>query len=139
MYTILRKTRLPTLYSSTHNRKYVFESRVRNPTVKWSAKRDELMFLQNCFSGVSFRHTIPFLAPVFPLIQKRNYPHEIGSGAGKGGGGGGTVREAGGSLGKYGAANEDQFFHNKSKDELERIRKEKQKQDKGKASDKEEK
>merc|ERR1711872_312185 len=45
-----------------------------------------------------------------------------GSGAGRGGGGGGSIREAGGSFGKRQAAQEDQFFHNQQKEQLEKIK-----------------
>lgn len=47
----------------------------------------------------------------------------LGSGAGKGGGGGGTIREAGGSLGKYGAAKEEEYFYKKRKEQLEDLNK----------------
>lgn len=124
MNTILQKTRL--LNFSTH--RYVFQRRVRNPIVKSSSKsKDALIFLQNGLSRVSFGCITAFRSPVITLIQKRNCPAEPGSGSGKGGGGGGAVREAGGGLGKYGAANEEQFFHNKTKDEIERLKKKEKK------------
>ncbi|KAH1005534.1 hypothetical protein HUJ04_006494 [Dendroctonus ponderosae] len=37
---------------------------------------------------------------------------DLGGGVGKGGGGGGSIREAGGSFGKLGAAREEEYFHN---------------------------
>ncbi|CAH2264921.1 jg5724 [Pararge aegeria aegeria] len=46
-----------------------------------------------------------------------------GSGAGKGGGAGGSVRESGGGLGQFGAAQEEQFFFNKQREQLEKIKK----------------
>lgn len=45
-----------------------------------------------------------------------------GAGAGKGGGGGGSVRESGGGLGKYGAAQEEGYFYGKQKEQLEKIK-----------------
>lgn len=123
MNTILRKTQLPALNSSIYHFKYVFRRRVLNPMVKSSAKReDRFIFLQNGFSRVSLGCTTASRAPVITLIQKRSYPADPGSGAGKGGGAGGSVREAGGSLGKYGAANEEKFFHDKTKEEIERLK-----------------
>lgn len=47
----------------------------------------------------------------------------LGSGAGKGGGSGGTIREAGGSLGKYGAAKEEEYFYKKRREQLEELNK----------------
>lgn len=40
---------------------------------------------------------------------------DVGSGAGKGGGAGGSVREAGGSLGRKGAAQEEMYFSKQNK------------------------
>lgn len=45
-----------------------------------------------------------------------------GSGVGKGGGGGGSIKEAGGGLGQYGAAREEQFFFNKQREQLEKLK-----------------
>lgn len=130
MNTILRKIQLPSLDSSTHKLRFAFRRRVQNPIVKSKVKsKDTLIFLQNGFSTVSFGSTNAFRVPVI-TIQKRNCPAEPGSGAGKGGGAGGSVREAGGGLGKYGAANEEQFFHNKSKDEIEQLKIKKKGQEK---------
>lgn len=54
----------------------------------------------------------------------RFYPAGMpGSGAGKGGGAGGSVRESGGRLGEYGAAQEELYFFNKQKEQLEKIKK----------------
>lgn len=36
---------------------------------------------------------------------------ELGSGAGKGGGAGGSIREAGGAVGRLGAAHEEEYFY----------------------------
>ncbi|CAK1542592.1 unnamed protein product [Leptosia nina] len=47
----------------------------------------------------------------------------LGRGAGKGGGAGGSVRESGGGLGAYGAAQEEMFFHNKQKEQIEELKK----------------
>lgn len=58
------------------------------------------------------------------LCRRFTTPSGIpGSGAGKGGGSGGSVRESGGGLGKYGAAQEDSYFYDKQKEQLEKIRK----------------
>ncbi|KOB66838.1 Testis-specific ATPase inhibitor-like protein [Operophtera brumata] len=46
-----------------------------------------------------------------------------GAGAGKGGGAGGSVRESGGALGKYGAAQEESYFYDKQKEQLEQFKK----------------
>lgn len=48
---------------------------------------------------------------------------EIGSGAGKGGGSGGSVREAGGSLGKKGAAQEEMYFSKQNKEMKDKLKK----------------
>lgn len=122
MNSILQKTRMPTLSSSVYNFKYVFRRRVQNSAVKSCTKpKETFIFLQNGFSRVSLGCTT-VQSPVVTLVQKRNYPADPGSGAGKGGGAGGSVREAGGGLGKYGAANEEKFFYNKTKDEIERLK-----------------
>uniref|UniRef100_A0A6G1SM30 ATPase inhibitor, mitochondrial n=1 Tax=Aceria tosichella TaxID=561515 RepID=A0A6G1SM30_9ACAR len=47
---------------------------------------------------------------------------EAGSGAGKGGGSGGSIREAGGSMGKRGAAQEDQYFNKQSRDLKDKLK-----------------
>ncbi|XP_026751775.2 ATPase inhibitor mai-1, mitochondrial-like [Galleria mellonella] len=57
-----------------------------------------------------------------------------GSGAGKGGGSGGAVRESGGGLGQYGAAQEEGYFFNKQREQIEKI-KEKLKKNPKKASE----
>lgn len=49
-------------------------------------------------------------------------PSSPGSGAGKGGGAGGSVRESGGALGQYGAAQEEEFFYHKQREQLEKIK-----------------
>ncbi|CAG4976169.1 unnamed protein product [Colias eurytheme] len=46
-----------------------------------------------------------------------------GRGAGKGGGAGGSVRESGGGLGEYGAAQEELYFFNKQKEQIEKMKK----------------
>ncbi|XP_003745769.1 ATPase inhibitor mai-1, mitochondrial [Galendromus occidentalis] len=46
-----------------------------------------------------------------------------GSGAGKGGGSGGSVRDAGGSLGKREAAQEDQYFRKLQQEQLANLHK----------------
>ncbi|KAA0185070.1 ATPase inhibitor protein trans-spliced [Fasciolopsis buskii] len=46
-----------------------------------------------------------------------------GSGAGKGGGAGGSIREAGGALGKRGAALEDLYFRRQDAEQLKKLRK----------------
>ena len=50
-----------------------------------------------------------------------------GSGAGKGGGGGGTVKDAGGKMGEKGSVNEEQYFKEKEKQQLEDLKKGKDK------------
>ncbi|XP_022823944.1 uncharacterized protein LOC111354628 [Spodoptera litura] len=45
-----------------------------------------------------------------------------GSGAGKGGGAGGSVRESGGSLGRYGAAQEEGYFHQQQREQIEKLK-----------------
>ncbi|KER27674.1 hypothetical protein T265_05307 [Opisthorchis viverrini] len=47
---------------------------------------------------------------------------EPGAGAGKGGGAGGPVREAGGALGKRGAALEDEYFRRQDAEQLKAMR-----------------
>ena len=49
-------------------------------------------------------------------------PGTPGSGAGKGGGSGGSIREAGGGLGRLGAALEEGYFHQKQKEQLKEIK-----------------
>ncbi|CAH0719157.1 unnamed protein product, partial [Brenthis ino] len=59
-------------------------------------------------------------------VRNKSYTNPTGtpgSGAGKGGGGGGSIRESGGSLGQYGTAQEEQFFFNKQRELLEKIKK----------------
>ncbi|KAJ8728656.1 hypothetical protein PYW07_006352 [Mythimna separata] len=46
-----------------------------------------------------------------------------GQGAGKGGGSGGSIREAGGGLGRLGAALEEGYFHQHNKEQLKQIKK----------------
>ncbi|KAF7210923.1 ATPase inhibitory factor 1 [Nothobranchius furzeri] len=48
---------------------------------------------------------------------------ELGKGAGKGGGGGGYVRSAGGAFGKREAAEEELYFRQKEREQLEALRK----------------
>merc|ERR1711962_1680542 len=48
---------------------------------------------------------------------------ELGKGAGKGGGGGGSVREAGGAFGKREVAEEERYFRQKEKEQMEALRK----------------
>lgn len=55
-------------------------------------------------------------------IKMVRFLGDIGSGAGRGGGSGGSIREAGGSLGKFGAANEESYFHKKQREQLENIK-----------------
>lgn len=60
-------------------------------------------------------------------VRRYTIPAGIpGSGAGKGGGGGGSVRESGGGLGKYGAAQEEGYFHHKQREQLQKIKKQMQ-------------
>ncbi|XP_075982292.1 ATPase inhibitor mai-2, mitochondrial-like [Anticarsia gemmatalis] len=47
-----------------------------------------------------------------------------GSGAGKGGGAGGSVRESGGGLGRFGAAQEEGYFQSKEREQLQKLKKE---------------
>lgn len=59
-------------------------------------------------------------------VRTREYTNPAGipgSGVGKGGGGGGSVRESGGGLGKYGAAQEEGYFHHKEREQLEKLKK----------------
>ncbi|XP_074470673.1 ATPase inhibitor, mitochondrial-like [Sebastes fasciatus] len=48
---------------------------------------------------------------------------ELGKGAGKGGGGGGSVRAAGGAFGKREVAEEERYFRQKEKAQMEALRK----------------
>ncbi|XP_059061115.1 ATPase inhibitor mai-1, mitochondrial-like [Achroia grisella] len=77
------------------------------------------------------------------VIPRRYYtiPGTPGSGAGKGGGSGGAVRESGGGLGQYGAAQEEGYFFNKQRKQLEKIKKKlkKETQSTNEVSQKEEK
>lgn len=60
------------------------------------------------------------------FVRNKSYTNPTGipgSGAGKGGGGGGSIRESGGGLGQYGTAQEEQFFFNKQREQLEKIKK----------------
>ncbi|PZC81299.1 ATPase inhibitor A, mitochondrial-like [Helicoverpa zea] len=45
-----------------------------------------------------------------------------GSGVGKGGGAGGAVRESGGGLGRYGAAQEEGYFHQQQREQIEKLK-----------------
>lgn len=60
------------------------------------------------------------------FLRNKSYTNPTGipgSGAGKGGGAGGSIRESGGSLGQYGTAQEEQFFFNKQREQLEKLKK----------------
>ncbi|KAJ8720952.1 hypothetical protein PYW08_006417 [Mythimna loreyi] len=60
-------------------------------------------------SNIPIDYTVPSGAP--------------GAGAGKGGGSGGSIREAGGGLGRLGAALEEGYFHQHNKEQLKQIKK----------------
>lgn len=47
---------------------------------------------------------------------------DLGSGAGRGGGDGGSIRSAGGAFGKLEAAREEEYFYNKQREQLERLK-----------------
>ncbi|KAM3965953.1 testis-specific ATPase inhibitor-like protein [Aphomia sociella] len=66
-------------------------------------------------------------------VHRRDYtiPGTPGSGAGKGGGAGGTVRESGGGLGQFGAAQEEGYFFNKQREQLEKIKRKMKKEPHG--------
>lgn len=75
-------------------------------------------------------------------LRNKSYENPAGtpgSGAGRGGGAGGSVRESGGGLGKYGAAQEEQFFFNKQREQLEKLKKKLKEGKSGELSQKEEK
>ncbi|CAH0746751.1 unnamed protein product [Diatraea saccharalis] len=64
-------------------------------------------------------------------VFRRSYTlPPAGSGAGRGGGAGGSVRESGGALGQYGAAHEEEYFFNKRKEQLEKLKSKMKKEDK---------
>ncbi|VDK78935.1 unnamed protein product [Litomosoides sigmodontis] len=46
---------------------------------------------------------------------------DLGSGSGKGGGSGGSIRDAGGALGKRQAAREEEYFRNLEKEQLKSL------------------
>ncbi|CAG9571850.1 unnamed protein product [Danaus chrysippus] len=59
-------------------------------------------------------------------VRYKSYSNPTGNpgcGAGRGGGAGGSVRESGGGLGQFGAAQEEQFFFNKQREQLKAIKK----------------
>lgn len=61
-----------------------------------------------------------------PQMRYKSYSNPTGipgSGAGRGGGAGGSVRESGGGLGQFGAAQEEQFFFNKQREQLKALKK----------------
>lgn len=75
-------------------------------------------------------------------LRNKSYENPAGtpgSGAGRGGGAGGSVRESGGGLGQYGAAQEEQFFFNKQREQLEKLKKKLKEGKAGELSQKEEK
>ncbi|CAH0397126.1 unnamed protein product [Chilo suppressalis] len=56
-------------------------------------------------------------------VLRRDYTlPPVGTGAGRGGGAGGSVRESGGALGQYGAAQEEEYFFNKRKEQLAKLK-----------------
>lgn len=74
---------------------------------------------------ISFRYTCSIILRNVLWEFLRNYTvpgGELGSGVGKGGGAGGSVRESGGGLGKFGAAQEEGYFYNKQREELKKIK-----------------
>jgi hypothetical protein len=59
------------------------------------------------------------------IVQNVKYSGQLGdlgSGAGRGGGDGGSIRQAGGAFGKMEAAREEEYFHNKQREQLERLK-----------------
>lgn len=57
--------------------------------------------------------------------HKRSYTLPAGtpgSGAGKGGGAGGSIKESGGGLGRFGAAQEEGYFYNKGREQLQKLK-----------------
>lgn len=79
------------------------------------------------FLKYSSVHRLQLLSTKFhEQIVSRNLTLPVGTpgaGAGKGGGAGGSVRESGGALGKYGAAQEEAYFYDKQKEKLEKLKK----------------
>ncbi|XP_067134729.1 ATPase inhibitor mai-1, mitochondrial-like [Centruroides vittatus] len=62
---------------------------------------------------------------IFWLLRSQvafSHGGELGSGSGKGGGTGGTVREAGGSMGKKGAVQEEEFFMRMERQQLDLLK-----------------
>jgi len=62
------------------------------------------------------------IAPLRLAFFSRNMSGDLGSGKGKGGGSGGSVRDAGGSMGKRQAAKEEEYFHNLNKSQLDALK-----------------
>lgn len=60
--------------------------------------------------------------PVMSQVRFAGGLGEPGSGAGKGGGSGGSIREAGGSMGKREAAFEDEYFYKQQKEQLKKLK-----------------
>ncbi|PAA81039.1 hypothetical protein BOX15_Mlig026008g4, partial [Macrostomum lignano] len=53
-----------------------------------------------------------------PIICRQMSGNELGRGAGKGGGSGGSIRDAGGSMGKAQAAKEEEYFRRLEREQL---------------------
>lgn len=69
---------------------------------------------------------VKYGSPVKIILRCKSFSGQtssLGHGAGKGGGAGGTVRESGGALGEYGAAQEEHYFYNKQKEQLQALQK----------------
>merc|ERR1712189_130152 len=82
--------------------------------------------IRNNMAGVIVRPVTRYI----PMLSCRmmSTAGDPGSGAGKGGGSGGSVRDAGGSMGKREAAQEEQYFQKLQHELLAKIKREHQEQ-----------
>lgn len=92
------------------NLRYVVFYKKKNLVLRKSPLREDHLVQELPKSG-TVEQIRTYCAPVGP-----------GSGAGRGGGAGGSIRESGGSLGQYGAANEEEYFYSKQREQLKKLK-----------------
>lgn len=85
-------------------------------------RKEALTVLQKLPLRYTTGYTFRLCTTTTPPIDYTIPAGTPGSGAGKGGGPGGSVREAGGGLGKLGAALEEGYFHQQQKEQLKQIK-----------------
>ena len=80
----------------------------------------------NAMSALIFRQTFRLLPGMSARVMSTK--GDPGAGAGHGGGSGGSIRDAGGSMGKREAALEEQYVHEQEKEKLQKLKEELEKE-----------